>query len=75
MGRFVRVVGFAAVLFVAVLGPREQDASAKGGCIPADKCCKVCDEGQACGNSCISRAKTCHKGRGCSCDATEICAQ
>lgn len=42
-------------------------------CVPAAKCCKVCDEGQACGNTCISRSKSCHKGRGCACNASEIC--
>jgi hypothetical protein len=42
-------------------------------CIPAEQCCKRCDKGKACGNSCISRSKNCHKGRGCACDAEEIC--
>jgi hypothetical protein len=31
-------------------------------------CCKVCKKGKACGDSCIARNKTCHKGRGCACD-------
>ena len=31
-------------------------------------CCKICTKGQACGDSCISRSKTCHKGPGCACD-------
>jgi hypothetical protein len=31
-------------------------------------CCKVCTTGQACGDSCISRSYTCHKGPGCACD-------
>jgi hypothetical protein len=35
----------------------------------AAACCKVCSTGKACGNSCISRAKTCHKPPGCACDA------
>ncbi len=34
----------------------------------AAACCKVCREGKACGDSCISRAKTCWKGPGCACD-------
>jgi hypothetical protein len=33
------------------------------------QCCKVCRKGKACGNSCISRTKTCHKPPGCACDA------
>jgi hypothetical protein len=36
---------------------------------PAATCCKVCTTGKACGNSCISRKKTCHKPPGCACDA------
>lgn len=30
-------------------------------------CCRVCSAGKACGNSCISRSKTCHQGVGCAC--------
>ena len=35
--------------------------------IPA-ACCKVCRKGKACGDSCISKSKTCRKGPGCACD-------
>ena len=31
-------------------------------------CCKVCRKGKACGDSCINRSYTCHKGKGCACD-------
>lgn len=31
-------------------------------------CCKYCSTGKACGDSCISRSYTCHKGPGCACD-------
>lgn len=31
-------------------------------------CCKVCSKWKACGDSCISRDYTCHKGPGCACD-------
>ena len=31
----------------------------------AAACCKVCTTGKACGNSCISRLKSCHKPAGC----------
>ena len=31
-------------------------------------CCKMCSKGKACGDSCISRSKTCRKGVGCACD-------
>ncbi|MBX3233051.1 MAG: hypothetical protein KIT84_12850 [Labilithrix sp.] len=58
-------------LVLAVAGPREAEPA----CIPAEKCCSICDAGQACGNSCISRKKTCHKGRGCACNAAEVCGR
>ena len=32
-------------------------------------CCKVCDKGKACGNTCINRRLTCHKPPGCACNA------
>jgi hypothetical protein len=35
---------------------------------PASVCCKVCTKGKACGNSCISKSKTCHKASGCACN-------
>ncbi|MBL3568416.1 hypothetical protein BV509_14695 [Rhodovulum sulfidophilum] len=31
-------------------------------------CCKVCSKGKACGDSCISRSRSCHVGPGCACD-------
>jgi len=31
-------------------------------------CCRVCHQGQACGNSCISRTRCCHQPPGCACD-------
>ena len=30
-------------------------------------CCKTCRNSQACGDSCISWSKTCHKSSGCAC--------
>lgn len=32
-------------------------------------CCKICTTGKACGDTCISRSYTCHKGPGCACNA------
>jgi hypothetical protein len=60
-------------VLVAPLAHAEAAVAAPGACIPAAQCCKVCDAGQACGNSCISRSKTCHKGQGCACDASNVC--
>ena len=68
---------FAWVALVAPTGAvaaERESPHAAAACIPAEKCCKVCDDGQACGNTCISRKKQCHKGRGCACDAAEVCA-
>lgn len=31
-------------------------------------CCKICRKGKACGDTCISRNKTCHVGLGCACN-------
>ena len=42
-------------------------------CIPASDCCKICSKGKACGDSCIRREYTCHKGRGCACNSYEGC--
>lgn len=35
---------------------------------PERVCCKICSTGKACGDSCISRSKQCHKGPGCACE-------
>jgi hypothetical protein len=35
---------------------------------PRQVCCKVCSKGKACGDSCISKDKTCNKGPGCACN-------
>ena len=51
----------------------EPDPQSRGGCIPASQCCKVCRKGKACGNSCIRASYTCRKGRGCACDAVNLC--
>jgi hypothetical protein len=42
-------------------------------CIPRDQCCRVCSSGQTCGSGCISGSYACRKGRGCACDAGEVC--
>src|SRR5687767_4080088 len=41
-------------------------------CTPADQCCQICTRGKACGKSCIEATKTCHKGRACACNASEV---
>jgi hypothetical protein len=41
-----------------------------------DKCCKQCDPEKSipCGNACIPKGKTCHKGKGCAC-SSKCCKQ
>jgi hypothetical protein len=34
-------------------------------------CCKACSKGKACGDSCISKTKTCNVGAGCACNASK----
>ena len=40
----------------------------KPGVQVAQRCCKICRKGKACGNSCIKRSYTCHQPPGCACD-------
>ncbi len=35
---------------------------------PVQGCCKHCQAGKACGDTCIARNKVCHVGPGCACD-------
>lgn len=37
-----------------------------GGC--PDSSCKCCDDGKACGDSCISKSATCNQPDGCACN-------
>jgi len=32
-------------------------------------CCKLCSTGKACGDTCIAKNLTCHKGAGCACNS------
>ncbi len=59
----MRVLALVAAAASLALGPSAYDScAARGGC------CRVCTTGKACGNSCIARSKTCHKGKGCACN-------
>ena len=53
----------------------DADAADPPSCTPADRCCRICTTGKACGKTCIAESKTCHVGRGCACNAEEVCAQ
>jgi hypothetical protein len=68
-----------SLAFVAAIlgsaGAGETHAAPAAKCIPPIKCCRICDKGQACGNTCIAADKNCHKGRGCACNVSEVCAE
>ena len=57
----------ALLAAIALFGISSADAPMCGTAY-ARGCCKICHAGKACGDSCISRDKECHKGRGCACD-------
>jgi len=42
-------------------------------CVDRSQCCKVCNKGKACGNTCIARTNSCHIDRGCACDKSAVC--
>ncbi|MCR8547138.1 hypothetical protein M4578_04820 [Salipiger sp. P9] len=50
------------------LGLRERVMALQTGQVEPAACCKLCRKGKACGDSCISRDKVCHKAPGCACD-------
>lgn len=52
-----------------------EDGPEPPGCVPPEECCKICSDGKACGDSCISRSFTCRRPRGCACNASEVCRQ
>lgn len=65
----MRGLAFLAAAASLALGPASL-GPCLGGTAAAQGfyCCKVCTKGKACGNSCIARWKTCHKGKGCACN-------
>jgi hypothetical protein len=57
----------AAAMMTA--GPSTLSPCGGGALFAQTGCCKRCSAGKACGDSCIARDKTCHKGKGCACNA------
>lgn len=37
-----------------------------------DSCCKICESGQACGDTCIAWEDTCEVGAGCACQGAAV---
>lgn len=51
-----------------------QESNCELNCTEASSCCKTCDAGKACGDSCISATASCNTYGGCACDRnTNIC--
>lgn len=80
-GRFVRrACGVLAIWAVAAgcavpaaATPRLSDILARidavnGAPVVPAACCRTCRKGKACGDSCISKSKTCRTPPGCACD-------
>ena len=42
-------------------------------CTPAEDCCRVCESGKPCGDSCIDVSSECSAGEGCACAAADVC--
>jgi hypothetical protein len=65
----VKSLALVAVAVTLALGPSSFTSCLAGTANAQGRyCCKICTKGKACGNSCIARWKTCHKGRGCACN-------
>jgi hypothetical protein len=58
----------AAVLLIALTPARAPQAALSDVQI-AQACCKVCNKGIPCGNSCIAATSTCRQPPGCACSA------
>jgi hypothetical protein len=64
----VKALAFLAAAASLALGPASLNPCMSAAAAQGRYCCKHCSTGKACGNSCIARWKTCHKGRGCACN-------
>lgn len=73
MRKFLLLALLAASGAFVAPGPSSASAIAGKVCMaPAvdgvAQCCKVCRKGKACGDTCIARNLTCHRGKGCACN-------
>ncbi|MFL6846232.1 MAG: hypothetical protein ACJ8ER_15285 [Allosphingosinicella sp.] len=64
----MRALAFLLLGATLALGPASAGPCLGGAAAAQGYCCRHCSTGKACGNSCIARWKTCHKGKGCACD-------
>ena len=51
----------------------QEESACSEDCVAESDCCRVCDEGKACGDSCIDEGLECNTSRGCACDSFAIC--
>lgn len=63
--RVWRLIRIAPIVLVTASTPL---ISACGDSTGPGGCCKICREGKACGDTCISKSDVCQKGAGCACD-------
>ena len=52
-----------------------EDDDCELGCVEETSCCKVCDSGKACGDTCIDSDSSCSVSDGCACDPEDICTE
>ena len=68
----MRMLLLVALLGFATTPDLAPDSSKEAAAYTVDlaprECCKICKARKACGDSCISRDKECHKPPGCACD-------
>ena len=58
-------VPLLAIVLLTASVPATTACSTTG---PDSQCCRVCETGKACGDSCISRDEVCHQPDGCACN-------
>jgi len=76
--RWLKAVPFVLAVLLTFGGPAAlaepaQPRAAASEAQPEEwsaRCCKICRKGKACGDSCISRSKTCRAGPGCACNGS-----
>jgi len=56
--------------FLAPCHACDGTVSSQEACSTEPECCKICDEGKACGDTCISKDMVCHTAVGCACNAS-----
>ena len=65
------VVGFMVAL--GCLTSAQATATVSNAEVPGRTCCKMCDKGFACGNTCIARQLSCSAESGCACNVDKCC--